>query len=244
MTASHDDLALANHILYAQGVLDAFGHVSCRHPTQPDRFLLARNRAPALVRPADVLAFDLDGAAIGAPDARPYLERFIHAAIYRARPDVGGIVHSHSASVVAFTVSQRARLRPVCHMSGFLRQHTPLFEIRDHAGDASDLLVRNGALGEALARCMGASAVVLMRGHGCTVVGGSLREAVFRAVYTEKSARIQAQAESLGDVRFLNDAEAAAADAANLGQVDRAWDFWALGAPGVVEPLQRGASGL
>jgi ribulose-5-phosphate 4-epimerase/fuculose-1-phosphate aldolase len=226
--ALRSDLALANRILFQQCVLDAFGHVSVRDPERGDCFLMSRSKASALVEPDDILRHDLDGQPVEAVDERPYLERFIHAGIYRARSDVNAVVHSHSPAVVPFTVSRRARLRPVCHMSGFLRSVTPLFEIREHAGPGSDLLVRNLELGTALAACLHDAAVVLMRGHGCTVVGSTLMQAVFRAVYTEKNARIQAQAESLGDVEFLTDAEAQRADEANDGQTGRAWELWAL----------------
>jgi ribulose-5-phosphate 4-epimerase/fuculose-1-phosphate aldolase len=222
------ELALANRILFGQGVFDAFGHVSVRDPIRSDRFLISKGKAPALVEAEDILSLDLDGQLLSDQGERSYLERFIHAGIYRARPDVRSIVHSHSPAVVPFTVSRHMRLKPVCHMSGFLRSSTPLFEIRDHAGPASDLLVRSPALGAALATCLRDAAVVLMRGHGCTVVGSSLLQAVFRAVYTEKNARIQTQAEALGEVEFLTDAEAQAADESNDGQAGRAWEFWAL----------------
>lgn len=226
--AARINVALANRILVHQGVLDAFGHVSTRDPTDPARFLLSRNMAPALVGPEDVLSFDLDGDVSGDGNTRVYLERFIHAAIYKARPDVLGVVHSHAASVVPFTVVRNATLRPVCHMSGFLTSHTPLFEIRDYAGPGSDHLIRSNVLGDQLAVCLGKSAVVLMRGHGLTVVGTTLEQAVFRAVYAEKNAKIQAAALALGEVTFLNDAEAMASDVANSGQVSRAWDYWSL----------------
>lgn len=225
---ARQELSLANHILFSQQVLDAFGHVSQRDPDSPDHFLLSRNKAPALVGPEDILRYDLSGQPVERAGEKAYLERFIHSAIYAQRPEVQAIVHSHSASVVPFTVSKRRRLMPVCHMSGFLTSQTPVFEIRDHAGPASDMLIRNNALGQALATCLGPAALVLMRGHGSTVVGQSLRQAVFRAVYAEKSARIQMQAEALGDVVYLNDKEAAQADEANSGQIARAWDFWAL----------------
>lgn len=227
-TSPREALALANRILFLQGVLDAFGHVSLRDPADPGRFLLARNLAPAQVSARDILAFDLEGDALEGRGEPVYLERFIHAGIYRARADVAAVVHSHSPAVVPFTVSRRARLRPVCHMSGFLGRGAPLFEIRDHAGPGSDLLVRDASLGAALAARLGGDAVVLMRGHGYTAVGTSLPQAVFRAVYAEKSACIQAQAQQLGEVTFLDEAEAASADAANAGQVTRAWDFWCL----------------
>lgn len=234
MNDAKEDLALANHILFQQGVLDAFGHVSLRDPDHPERFLLSRNMAPALVQPGDVLAFDFDGTCEDAA-ASVYLERFLHGAVYRARPDVNAVVHSHSPAIVPFSVSASQRLRPVCHMGGFLGSAAPVFEIRDSAGDKSDLLIRNPPLGAALASSLGQAAVVLMRGHGITVVGPSLPQAVFRAVYAERNADIQARAIALGEVTYLTEAEAASADLANQGQVQRAWQFWAHQAAGLMQ---------
>ncbi|UUX95447.1 class II aldolase/adducin family protein [Aquabacterium sp. J223] len=221
-----DDLVDANHILGMQGVLDAFGHVSVRHDRSPAHFLLARNMAPAQVCREDIVSFELDGTPVDAGDRRVYLERFIHGAIYRARPDVMAVVHSHSPAVVPFTVSRRERLRPVCHMSGFLGGGAPVFEIRDVAGDGTDLLVRDDRLGRALAQVLGPSHCVLMRGHGSTTVGPSLKLAVYRAVYAEVNARIQSQALQLGDPQYLSAEEAQAAMASTEGQVDRPWALW------------------
>lgn len=220
------DLADANRILFHQGVLDAFGHVSVRHEQRADRFLLARNMAPGQVGPEDILQFALDGTPIDAGDRRVYLERFIHGAIYRARPDVMAVVHSHSPAVVPFTVSRRARLRPICHMSGFLGGGAPLFEIRETAGDATDLLISDDRLGSALAASLGDANIVLMRGHGSTTVGPSLKVAVYRAVYAEINARTQIQALMLGDPEFLSEGEARTAMVNVEGQVDRAWNLW------------------
>ncbi len=223
-----NDLVTANHILFHQGVVDGFGHVSRRDPARPDRFWMARSMAPALVTSADILPFDADSDVLR-PEAPPvYLERFIHGEIYRRRPDVVGIVHSHSPAVIPFGIVRDVPLRPVCHMCGFVGAGAPVFEIRDHAGTASDLLIRDRALGAALAETLGNHAVVLMRGHGSTVVGGSLRQAVFRAVYTELNATLQAQALRLGPVTYLTAAEADNASRANDGQIGRAWALWAL----------------
>jgi ribulose-5-phosphate 4-epimerase/fuculose-1-phosphate aldolase len=222
-----DELVDANHILFHQGVVDGFGHVSARDPARSDQFLLARSMAPALVTRADILRFDQDGNALR--DKRtPYLERFIHAEIYRARPDVMAVVHSHSPCVIPFGVANGTPLRAICHMSGFLGATTPVFEIRAAAGPASDLLIRDRALGAALARSLGSRAVVLMRGHGSTTVGASVRQAVFRAVYAEVNARLQAEATRLGPVTYLTDGEAEAASAANDGQISRAWELWKI----------------
>lgn len=220
------ELVTANHILYNEGVLDAFGHVSARHPTRHDRFLLAANIAPAMVEPDDILEMDLDGSPVAATQRRLYVERFLHAEIYRARPDVMAVVHSHSVAVLPFSISQRARLRPVCHMSGFLGSGAPLFDMRDTAHPAADLLVGNRELGAALADKLGGHAVVLMRGHGSTVVAPSIRLAVYRAIYTEINARVQLQAQQLGPVTFLSDDEAQATAESNEANVDRPWLLW------------------
>jgi HCOMODA/2-hydroxy-3-carboxy-muconic semialdehyde decarboxylase len=232
-----DELAVANRILFHQGVVDGFGHVSLRHPARPDCFLLARSMAPALVTVDDIICFGPDGEPLDARGRPVYLERFIHSEIFRARPEVMSVVHSHSPSVVPFSVVRDVKLCPICHMSGFLAPAAPVFEIRDTAGPASDMLIRDRRLGEALARSLGPHAAVLMRGHGSTVVGTSLRQAVFRAVYTEVNARLQAEAMRLGTVTFLTDAEAAAASRTNDGQIDRAWNLWRLQVEGKVRAL-------
>jgi HCOMODA/2-hydroxy-3-carboxy-muconic semialdehyde decarboxylase len=218
------DLVTANHILFHQGVVDAFGHVSVRNDKRPDRFLLARSMAPALVTADDILEFTLDGATTD--PRRVYLERFLHAAIYRARPDVGAVVHSHSPAVVPFSVVKSAPLRPVSHMCGFLGGGPPVFEIRDCAGAASDLLIRSNALGDALAASLGSGTVVLMRGHGSAAVGPTLKLAVYRAIYTEVNARLLAESLRLGPVEYLSDGEARETMAVNEGQVDRPWELW------------------
>jgi ribulose-5-phosphate 4-epimerase/fuculose-1-phosphate aldolase len=220
-----DDLVTANRILYDQGVVDGFGHVSVRHDASGEHFLLARNIAPALVVPADILTFDLDGQALDAEGHRVYLERFIHAEIYRVRHDVNAVVHSHSPSVIPFAAT-RTPLRPIYHMGGFLGAGSPIFEIREAAGD-TDLLIRDQALGRALADVLGPHSTVLMRGHGVTVVGATLEQAVYRAVYAETNARLQAQALALGEVTYLNEREAAMAAAANDTQLARVWELWA-----------------
>jgi ribulose-5-phosphate 4-epimerase/fuculose-1-phosphate aldolase len=221
-----DDLVAANHILFDQGVVDAFGHVSVRHDKRADRYLLARNMAPAQVTRDDIVEFELDSTPLAA-DGRPvYLERFIHGEIYRARPDVMAVVHSHSPTVVPFSVVPSVPLRPVCHMSGFLGAGAQNFEIRDVAGAATDLLITSRDLGAALARCLGSGLIVLMRGHGSTVVGATLQQAVYRAVYTEINARLQAEAMRLGPVTYLTPEEAATALKNVETQIKRPWDLW------------------
>jgi ribulose-5-phosphate 4-epimerase/fuculose-1-phosphate aldolase len=219
-----DDLVVANHILYAEGVVDGFGHVSARHPDRPDQFVLARSMAPALVEAGDIMEFDLDGNATGGDTRAPYLERFIHGAIYKARSDVTAVVHSHSPSVIPFGVTGGA-LRPVYHMSGFLGAGAPIFEIRE-AGGMTDLLIRDNALGDALARTLGPQAVALMRGHGSVTVGSSIRQVVYRAIYTEMNARLQMEAARLGSINFLAPEEARLAAATIDGVLGRPWELW------------------
>ena len=219
------DLVTANHILVREGVLDAFGHISVRHDQQADRFLIARSMAPALVTAHDILSCDLDGTVHDPQGRRSYLERFIHSAIYQARPDVMAVVHSHSPSAIPFGVTG-ARLRPICHMNGFLGAQTPVFDIRHTAGDHTDLLISTRALGQSLAAALGGHAVALMRGHGNVAVGNSIQQAVFRAIYTESNARLQLQAMALGDICYLTEGEAQAASTMNDGQLGRPWEMW------------------
>jgi HCOMODA/2-hydroxy-3-carboxy-muconic semialdehyde decarboxylase len=221
-----DELATANRILFNQRVVDGFGHISARHPDRPDRFLLARNMAPGQVTSADIQEYELDGTAVNPDGPKPYLERFIHGELFRARPDVMAVVHSHSPTVVAFSTVPSQPLRAICHMSGFIGEHTPVFEIRDTAGPATDLLIRTPELGVALAECIGDRPLALMRGHGSTVVGESIRQVVFRAVYTEVNARLQAEALRLGPPIYLTAAEGEAITVTNNGQLDRAWNLW------------------
>ena len=219
-----EDLVAANRILAMEGVLDAYGHVSARSPVDPARFLMSRSLAPQLVTAADIQLYGADSEPLA--DARkPYLERFIHGELYRQRPDVMAIVHSHSASVIPFGISRTA-LRPVYHMASFLWSGVPVFDIRA-TREENDLLIRDRPLGEALAASLGKCACVLMRGHGMTVVGENLREAVFRAVYTELNARLQLQASSLaGPLQFLSDAEGRNATASNRPTIERPWELW------------------
>ncbi|MGY1594081.1 class II aldolase/adducin family protein [Geodermatophilus sp. SYSU D00708] len=216
-------LAEANQILVDQRILDGFGHVSVRCADDPGAFLLSRNLAPGLVQPDDVQRITLDGTT---DDPRPsYLELWIHAEIYRARPDVSAVVHSHSPAVIPFGVSTTP-LRPVLHMAGFLAPEVPVFEARDTLGPASDLLIRDAGSGATLAASLGPASVVLMRGHGSTAVGATLPEAVYRAVYTEVNAGVQAEALRLGEPTYLTDEEAAATVATITPQIARAWGFW------------------
>ena len=220
-----DDLVSANHILFKEGVVDGFGHVSVRDERAPERFLLSRSLAPGRVRARDILEFGLDGEPLNARGRRPYLERFIHSEIYRARPDVVAVVHNHSPALIPFGITGTA-LRPVFHMSGFLGSATTIFEIREAGGPATDMLIRDHKLGAALARALGAAPFALMRGHGSVAVGATLKQVVFRAIYAEVNARLQSEALRLGAINYLNDAEAANAARTNDSVIDRPWDLW------------------
>ncbi len=221
-----EDVVAANRILVDQGVLDGYGHVSARHARDPRRYLMARSVAPELVTAADIMEYDLDSVPVDPRGRSLYLERFIHGEIYKVRPDVKAVVHSHSPSVIPFGVSA-APLRPLYHMSAFLWEGVPVFDIRQAAGGMTDMLVRNGTLGAALAGTLGSRAAVLMRGHGAVVVGASLPQAVFRSVYTEVNARLQSQAMALGGpVTYLDPEEARRAETSLGGTLARPWELW------------------
>jgi HCOMODA/2-hydroxy-3-carboxy-muconic semialdehyde decarboxylase len=220
-----DDLVAANRILYDQGVVDGFGHVSVRHDKDPNRYLLSRSLAPSLVTRDDILEYDLDSTPVDAHGRTSYLERFIHGELYKARPDVIAIVHSHSPAVIPFA-DTAVPLRPMNHMASFLGTAVPVFEIRDTAGPATDMLIRNPSLGHALAASMGNNSVVLMRGHGSVAVAQSIHHVVFRAVYTEVNARVQAEAMRLGTPTFLSAEETAAAAKTIDTLVERPWELW------------------
>jgi HCOMODA/2-hydroxy-3-carboxy-muconic semialdehyde decarboxylase len=220
-----EDLVAASRILADQGVLDAFGHVSVRHPNDPTRFLMSRSVAPALVTAADIVEHDLDGNGIDAKGRGLFRERFIHAEIYRTRADVSAVVHSHSPSVIPFGVV-RTPMQAMYHNAAFLAQGVPVFDIRKHFG-ATSMRVDTPAIGKALAADLGDKPVVLMRGHGSVAVGPTLPAAVFRAVYTEVNAKLQIAAASIGGpIQFLDPEEGAKADQLNEQVIGRTWELW------------------
>jgi ribulose-5-phosphate 4-epimerase/fuculose-1-phosphate aldolase len=222
-----EDIVTGSRVLADFGVLDGFGHVSARHPANPNRFLMSRSLAPALVTADDIMEFDLDGNAVDARGRSLFLERFIHSEIYRARPDVMSVVHTHSPGVIPYTISQ-VPLRAVFHNAAFLAAGAPVWDIRKDFGE-TDMLVRNAAIGRDLALTLGDRPVVLMRGHGDVTVGPSVKLAVFRAYYTDINARLQSQAIALGgEANYLTPAEGAKADAVNLAIVDRIWNLWKM----------------
>jgi HCOMODA/2-hydroxy-3-carboxy-muconic semialdehyde decarboxylase len=218
------DLVAANRILAMEGVLDGYGHVSVRGDKHPDRFYMSRSVAPQLVKVNDIMEHGPDSEPMG-DERRPYLERFLHGEIYRQRPDVMAIVHSHSPDVIPFSVTKTA-MKPVYHMASFLFSGVPVYEIRKTRRD-NDLLIRDIELGRDLAKSLGKCSCVLMRGHGMTVVGDSLPEVVFRAVYSQMNARLQTAAGQLqGPIEFLSEEEGKRATATNRGTVERPWELW------------------
>jgi len=222
-----EDIAVGSRILADFGVLDGFGHVSARSPANPNHFLMSRSLAPALVKPDDIMEFDLDGNPVDARGRSVFLERFIHAEIYRARPDVMSVVHTHSPGVIPFSVSQ-VPLRAMYHNPSFLAVGVPVWDIRKDFGD-TNMLVSNAAIGKSLASALGDKPVVLMRGHGDVTVGPSVRVAVFRAYYTDVNAKLQAQALALGgEPNYLTPAEGEKADKTNLVVMDRIWNLWRM----------------
>jgi HCOMODA/2-hydroxy-3-carboxy-muconic semialdehyde decarboxylase len=215
------DLVAANHILAENGVLDSFGHVSIRDPRNRERYLQMQALAPRDVTVGDLITFDLDSNALDANGRPPYRERFIHGAIYRLRPDVNAVVHSHSPTIIPFSVTE-SPLRAIFHNGHFLGQGVPVWEIRHFAGEQNNMLVLTNELGKSLAESLGDGSVVLMRGHGNAVAGPDLKTAVFRAIYTEVNAKLQLQATMLGGpINFLNEYEQLKAQ-----NVDRPWATW------------------
>ena len=220
-----EDLAAASRILADQGVFDAAGHVSMRHPRHTERFLMSRSLAPALVTAADIMEFSLDSEACDARGRTPFIERFLHGEIYRKRPDVMAIAHGHCPSVIPFGLVATP-MRATYHNAAFLAAGVPVFDIRDRFG-ATDIVISGSERGAALAEALGDKSVVLLRAHGVVVVAPSLQAAVFRAVFTEISARVQLQAAVLGGpIAALDAEEGRKADAINLATVGRSWELW------------------
>jgi len=221
-----EDLVAANRILVAQGVLDAYGHVSIRDPRNPNRYLLSRSRAPVLVTADDIMEYDLDSNPIDPKGRTSVLERFIHGEIYKAHPEVKAVIHSHSPAVIPFGVTQ-VPMRPVYHQATFLYGGVPVWDIRNaDCPDAAAMLVRNGCLGKSLAAALGDQPVLLMRGHGNVVAAADVQTAVKYAVFTEVNARLQTIAIGLGGPINYISAEEAAARAKAPSDFARAWELW------------------
>ena len=221
-------LARANRMIANEGVLDAFGHVTIRHPSDPGRYLMSRSRAPELVEPDDILEFTLDSKPVKPTDLRLYGERVIHGEIYQARPEVNAVCHHHAPSILPFCISG-AELKPVYHLGATIGEKAPFWDSRDEFGD-TNLIVAKPEEGASLARALGPHWIVLMRRHGATVAGKTLEELTFRTIYTARNAAMQIQTTTLGTVSPLNAAETALAGEYNLrpGPVARAWEYWSV----------------
>jgi HCOMODA/2-hydroxy-3-carboxy-muconic semialdehyde decarboxylase len=223
-------VVIANRILANEGVVDAYGHVSIRHPQYPERYLLACSRSPELVERGDIMEFTLDGTPHNDDRRAPYQERFIHGAIYEARPDIQAVVHAHAEDVLPFTITTTP-LRPVIHSGSFMGAYVPVWDIADTFGDQTNLLVRNMAQGRDLARCLGDHNVALMRGHGFAAAARSLIEVVRMSVYVPRNARaLMAGIRLGGEVKSLSAGEIAARGAGYQPysvETWRAWEYWA-----------------
>ena len=224
-------LVVANRILANEQVVDAYGHVSVRNPEAPERFFLAHSKAPELVGPDDILEFDLRANPVREERRPLYLERFIHAAIYEARPEVIAVVHAHAEDVLPFGIAP-APLRPVIHSGAFIGEHVPVWDIAERFGDRTNLLVTNMDQGRDLARALGGNNVALMRGHGFAAAARSLIDVVRISVYLPRNARVQYKAMQLGELKPLSRGEIQAR-AAGTGyqpgspETQRAWQYWA-----------------
>jgi len=225
------ELVVANRILANEDVVDAYGHVSVRHPDAPDRFLLACSKSPSLVEASDIMEFRLDGSAVH-DDGRPlYLERFIHSAIYEARPEVVAVVHAHAEDVLPFGIT-KTRLVPVIHSGAFIGAEVPVWDIADRFGERTNLLVTNMDQGRDLARSLAKHNVALMRGHGFAAAARSLVDVVRMSIYLPRNARVQHRAMQLGELKPLSQGEI---DARTAGpgykpqspETQRAWQYWA-----------------
>jgi ribulose-5-phosphate 4-epimerase/fuculose-1-phosphate aldolase len=226
------EIVIANRILAAEDVVDAFGHISVRHPDNPDHYLLARSRSPELVTMDDIMEFTLQGDIVGDDNRKPYAERHIHGGIYERRPDVQSVVHNHAQSLIPFSIA-KTPLRPVMHVTGVIGEHVPVWDIEDKFGGTS-LLVTNMDQARDLAEKMGPARVVLMRGHGCAIAADGIKEAVLTAVYTQVNAKLQLQAMPLGDVKYLSQEEIELTPETLIGPLakERAWEYFARRAMG------------
>ena len=220
------EIVIANRILAREDVVDAFGHVSVRHPENKDRYLMSRSRSPELVSTQDIMEFSLTGETIGPDTRKPYAERHIHGAIFEKRQDVNAVVHNHSHAVIPFSVTDTP-LRPLMHVTGVIGEHVPVWDIEEKFGSTS-LLVTNMQQGRDLANKMGSAAVILMRGHGCAIAATNIRAAVLTAIYTQVNAKLQLQAMPLGDVKYLSAEEISLTPETLVGALamERAWEYF------------------
>jgi HCOMODA/2-hydroxy-3-carboxy-muconic semialdehyde decarboxylase len=243
MTEVIEELALANRILAHEGVLDAFGHVSVRHPADPGRYLLSRSRSPLLIEPDDILEYTLDSAPVRPPKVHLYAERVIHGCIYQARSDVMAVCHHHAPAIMPFAIAGKP-IVPVFHLGAAVGENTPFWDQHDEFGD-TNLLVVKPEEGQSLARALGRHSTVLMNRHGATVVGGGLKELVSRSIFMCQNADYQLRALALGVPQPLYRGEIRLAGAINLlpNVVTRTWEYWSmrLEAAGAMPPRRSGA---
>jgi HCOMODA/2-hydroxy-3-carboxy-muconic semialdehyde decarboxylase len=223
---ARNELAIANRILAHEGVIDAFGHVSIRHPDDPSRFLISRHRAAELVQPEDILEFTLDAVPVQPTTLRLYSESVIHGCIYQARPEIQSVCHHHADAVMPYCITGEP-LVPVYHVGGAMGPTAPFWDSREEFGD-TNLLVRTLEEGHSLARALGPHWIVLMRRHGATVVGLSLRDLVFRTIFSTRNAELHSRAKALGTVGPLSPGEADQCLTSNQGtrQLERGWEYW------------------
>ena len=224
------DLVIANRILAREDVVDAYGHVSIRHPDNPNHFMIARSVAPELVTADDIVELGLDGQPVREEKRTLYLERFIHAAIFEARPEIMAVVHAHAEDTLPFGIADATRLQPVIHSGSFIGSEVPVWDIADNFGD-TNLLVTNIEQARDLAKCLAGNNVALMRGHGFAAAGRSLIEVVRMSVYLPRNARALLRAKQLGGrIKYLSQGEI---DARNRGyspystETWRTWEYWA-----------------
>jgi ribulose-5-phosphate 4-epimerase/fuculose-1-phosphate aldolase len=223
-----NDLVIANRVLAHEGILDAYGHVSMRHPERPDRYVMAWARAPELIEEDDLIEFSLDGQFADPAGRAPYQERFIHGAIYEQRPDVMAVCHNHTLSILPFSISRSVRLRAVIHTGRVVGAEVPVWDIADEFGSSTNLLVVNMDQGRSLARTLGERHMALMRGHGSVVVASDVPGVVAACIAMDKNAQVQLQALHLGEITPLAAGEIARSPAPSEGPPppDRAWEYW------------------
>ncbi|MBU3607403.1 class II aldolase/adducin family protein [Polynucleobacter nymphae] len=222
-----EELVIANHILYDQNAVDGYGHISVRNPANPNTFFLARSVAPSVVKVEDIMEFDMDGKALNGDTRVAYGERFIHSGILKNRPDINSVIHGHASPILSYGLTG-VTLKPVYHMSAFLGEGAPIFEIRNFAkpNPDTDMFISNSDLGDALSQTMGLQYFVLMRGHGYAAGADSIKKAVFRTVYAIQNASIQAEAMKMGQVQYLTPGEAATSKETIEKTIGRPWQLW------------------
>jgi ribulose-5-phosphate 4-epimerase/fuculose-1-phosphate aldolase len=227
--ASISELVIANRVVAHLKLVDSFGHVTIRHPENPQRFFMSRSRAPSLVTREDILEFNLDSTPVDLRGFKPYKERFIHGALYRARPDVLAVCHNHAHELLPLAITKTA-MRPALHSASVIGHHVPVWDIRDEFGD-TDMLVTSNEMGDSLARAVGKGRAALMRGHGSVIVGKSVQDVVFTTYYLRLNAEIMIKAMSMGkDITYLSQGEVDQSGELHTQPLSqgRAWEDWCM----------------